>query len=77
MTDEECIAIATLHGCLFADIAGVYPNNYGGSSRYFVHDWMGEFHPMESAQEEKTGSPGWPTREALARDYCEFYELLE
>lgn len=76
MTDEECIAIATLHGCLFADTLEDKEIFAEEKSRYFVHDWVGEFHPLEKEQIDKTGLPGWPTREALARDYCRFYGLL-
>lgn len=77
MTDEECIALATLHGCLFADFNRDNEDAPEVKSRFFVHGWSGEIHPLEQLQFEATKQYGWDTREELARDYCEYYGLLD
>lgn len=74
--DDECIAIAMLHGCEFHDCEG----------RWYVdsHEFDGpeKLHPVEAENYSKWkragahGYWGWPSRAAVARDYCRYYNLL-
>jgi nicotinamide mononucleotide (NMN) deamidase PncC len=66
MTDDECIALAMLHGCAFhceADLGLWYTGVAGDPA---IHD----------AHKRDYGSYGFRTRKELARVYCEFYKLL-
>ncbi|WP_454627724.1 hypothetical protein [Bradyrhizobium cenepequi] len=74
MTDEECIALAMLHGCEF------FRFEWGGGFVWYVRDastsvpkWS--HHPVEDAQLKKVSRFYFETREELARAYCKFYNL--
>jgi hypothetical protein len=70
-TDDECIAIAMLHGCTFN-----YSDRHDGV--WIIGDhWSGPIHPVEQKKQEEGGAAWFKTREALARTYCEYYKLLE
>jgi hypothetical protein len=75
MTDDECIAIAMLHGAeMVCDDAG---------SVWVLNDWNANSHPIEKAEHirraQSGGSGGdwFLSRAALARAYCEYYKLME
>lgn len=65
MTDEECIALAALHGCGFHKSLGSY---------WTATEWHTNPHPIE------VGRPGgvnaFKSREELARTYCKYYGLI-
>lgn len=65
MTDEECIAIATLHGAELWDCP---------SEGWYLAP-MGRDHPLEKERWNE-GKNGWPTRAAAARAYCKHHKLL-
>jgi hypothetical protein len=71
MTDEECIAIAMLHG---AEIyAGFLGKNFWLKGSM---DTKTRLHEVEIDAIRKKGGTNWRTRGEVARAYCEFYKLI-
>jgi hypothetical protein len=77
MTDDECIAIALLHGCAF------WPFDWQGKPIWYARDYSGGCpggvanHPVEEANFRKTRNRYWfHSRQELARAYCEYHKLL-
>jgi hypothetical protein len=71
-SDEYCIALAMLHGCLFRD---------GGTDTfplYYVKAEEESFvaHPIEAEHHRLTGYYGFHSRAAMARAYCKHYNLI-
>jgi hypothetical protein len=67
LSDEECIALAMLHGCAFhceADLGLWYTDVNGAPA---IHT---------DAHKRDYGSYGFRTRKELARAYCEYHKLL-
>lgn len=65
-TDEECIAIALLHGADFASLARHWYIDMPGFE-YAGGGW----HPIE-----ERGAREFTTRGEIARAYCEYHRLL-
>ncbi len=68
MTDEECIALALLHGCAF-EFSGTRYYVRGGPAR--------DADAFEDKHFQQTGYYGAASRADLARAYCKYYGLLE
>lgn len=79
MTDEECIAIAVLHG---ADMNYATNGDVGPGMRagwILGKNWFGVPHPIESDLQQRHPDHHnyFDTRADLARAYCKYYGLLE
>lgn len=68
MTDEECIALAVLHGAEFTSMTG-------DKNWWFVNA-NNAADPVALKQRDKTRHYFFPSREAAARAYCEHHGLL-
>lgn len=66
MTDEECIALAMLHGAELWDCA---------AEGWYISP-IGKDHPLEKERWSQNKN-GWPSRAAAARAYCKYHQLLE
>lgn len=69
MTDEECIAIAMLHGCEFYCADGL-------SNRWYVSCAPAHTDPVSTLLFHRTSWYGAASRIELARTYCEVHKLL-
>lgn len=83
LSDDECIAIALLHGCKF-DSKEITTTSDGEKIRtnwWSAGEWDGdEPHEIEdntAYNPDAHDISAFRTREALARAYCKFYGLLE
>ena len=67
-TDDECIAIAVLHG--------LEPYHCGGTNLWYVSDTPAPGDQIYRTNDKATGFRGFKSRELLARAYCKHHNLL-